>query len=379
MYSLREYGEMIADSERFDAYRKAIAKAVCPGDSVLEIGCGPGVFALLACQAGARKVYAVDSEEIVHLARQLAAVNGFAQRMEFIQGDSRKAVLPEHVNVIVSDIRGSLPLFGQAIASINDARERFLAPCGRLIPQRDTLQAALIEAGDFYSKLVSPWLSVSPFNLSPSLPLILNALYSHNFASQQLLTDPQAWATLDYTAGASASAAAELNFLVTRTGTAHGVCIWFETELFDGIGFSSGPSSRKPVYGQILLPWLEAVPVQAGCEIFVGLHANLVGQEYVWRWNTTVPADAGNPSRCFHQSTLHGVNLSPHSLRHCSADFAPSLSEEGRADRWLLQAIDGKTSLQKIAEGAVEHFPAIFHRWEDALQRAAELARQFSR
>jgi len=34
-----------------------------------------GVLALLACQAGARKVYAVDSEEIVHFARELAAAN----------------------------------------------------------------------------------------------------------------------------------------------------------------------------------------------------------------------------------------------------------------------------------------------------------------
>ena len=156
MYSLRDYGDMIADRERFDAYSKAINKTVRPGDAVLEIGCGPGAFALLACQAGARKVYAIDSEEIVHFARELAAANGFADRMQFIESDSRKTDLPERVNVIVSDIRGSLPFFGHAIATIEDARQRFLAPGGRLIPQLDTLKVAVIEAGDFYSKLVSP-------------------------------------------------------------------------------------------------------------------------------------------------------------------------------------------------------------------------------
>jgi len=57
----------------------------------------------------------------------------------------------------------------------------------------------------------------------------------------------------------------------------------------------------------------------------------------------------------------------------------PSLSEEGRADRWLLQAMDGKTSLQQMARAAAEEFPKIFPRWEDALRRAAELATQFSR
>jgi len=116
MYSLRDFGDMIADAERFDAYSKAIAKAVRPGDAVLEIGCGPGVFALQACSAGAKKVYAIDSEEIVYFARELAAANGFLERMGFIQTDSRKLQLPERVDIIVSDIRGSLPLFGHAIA-----------------------------------------------------------------------------------------------------------------------------------------------------------------------------------------------------------------------------------------------------------------------
>src|SRR6266849_1675102 len=131
MYSLRDYGDMIADRERFDAYSKAIGKAVRPGAAVLEIGCGPGAFALLACQAGARKVYAIDSEEIVHFARELAVANGFADRTEFIQSDSRKLQLPERADLIVSDLRGSLPFFGHAIASIEDARQRLLAPRGR--------------------------------------------------------------------------------------------------------------------------------------------------------------------------------------------------------------------------------------------------------
>jgi type I protein arginine methyltransferase len=374
MYSLRDYGDMVADGERFAAYRTAIAQAVRPGDVVLEIGCGPGVFALLACHAGARKVYAIDSEEIVHFARELAVANGFAERMEFIQSDSRKTELPERVNVIVSDIRGSLPFFGHAIASIEDARQRLLAPGGRLIPQRDTLKAALIEASDFYSRLVSPWSESSPaLDLSPSLSLLLNCSYSSHFNTDELLTEPQTWAVLDYSAGAKACAAADLSFSVSRAGTAHGLCLWFDTELIDGIEYSSRPGFRKTIYGQVFLPWLEAVSVQRGQKVSIRLQANLVGEEYVWRWDTKI-AD-----RCFQQSTFLGANFTPQSLRRRAAAFVPSLSEEGQADRWLLQAMDGKTSLQEMAQAASERFPSIFRRWEDALHRAAELARQFSR
>jgi protein arginine N-methyltransferase 1 len=380
MYSLRDYGDMIADRERFDAYSKAISKAVRPGDAVLEIGCGPGAFALLACQAGARNVYAIDSEEIVHFARELAAANGFADRMQFIESDSRKTDLPERVNVIVSDIRGSLPLFGHAIATIEDARQRFLAPGGRLIPQLDTLKVAVIQASDFYSKLVSPWLhAASDLNLSPSVPLLLNGSYSGHFNNDQLISKPQTWTVLDYAASPKSSAAADLNFSATRAGTAHGLCLWFETELFDGVGFSSGPHSHKTIYGQVFLPWLEAVPLQQGQEIFVSLQANLVGGEYIWRWETKICGDTKDAGRSFKQSTFQSANVSPQSLRRRAADFVPALSEDGLADRWLLHAMNGKASLQQIAQAAAERFPAIFPLWQDALRRAAELAIQFSR
>src|SRR5215470_8951510 len=153
VYSLRNFGDMNADVDRFGAYSKAIAKAVRPGDIVAEIGCGPGVFALLACRAGARRVYAIETDPIVEVARQLAAANGLADRIEFFQSDSRRTELPERVNVIISDIRGILPFYDHAIPSLEDARERFLAPGGIVIPQRDVLKAAVLEADEFYSRL----------------------------------------------------------------------------------------------------------------------------------------------------------------------------------------------------------------------------------
>ena len=378
MYSLRDFGDMIADRERFDAYRKAIAKAVRPGDSVLEIGCGPAVFALLACRAGARKVYAVESEEIVHFARELADANGLGERMEFVHGDSRRVELSERVNVIVSDIRGTLPLFSTAIASVEDARQRFLAPGGILIPQRDFLKAAVVEGEEFYERLTSPWQkSVPDLNLSPTLPLILNSSHGGRFKREQLLSEPQTWAILDYTKGTPSSTAAELKFKVERPGTGHGICLWFDTQLLEGICYSAGPDGAT-VYGQTLLPWPEAVPVGEGQEIHVRLTANPVGSDYVWRWETRICA-ADGAQRHFRQSTFEGSQFSAMSLRRRSGDFVPALSEEGEADRWLLQAMDGRTSLRQIAEAAAQRFPKLFPRWQDALTRAGELAARFSR
>lgn len=379
MYSLRDYGSMIADAGRFNAFAKAIACAVRPGDIVADIGSGPGVFSLLACRAGARRVYAIESDDIIQFGRELAAANGFTDRIEFFQSDSRKTELPERANVIVSDLRGALPLYGHAILSLEDARQRLLATDGIMIPQRDMLKAAVIEAEEHYSRLTSPWRkSVPELDLSPSLLPILNEFYSSSFKKDQLLTEAQDWGLLDYTVGAATRVSAELDFHATREGMAHGVCLWFETELFENVGYSSGPAPAASVHGQLFLPWLESVAVEKGQEIQLGLHADLVGQDYIWQWETRIPARASHPALHFQQSTFQGANLSPQSLRRQAANYAPRLSEAGQADLWMLGMMDGSASLQEIAQSASERFPRLFSSWNQAFLRAAELSKELS-
>ncbi|HKW57681.1 MAG TPA: class I SAM-dependent methyltransferase [Candidatus Acidoferrum sp.] len=379
MYSLSDYGNMIADGWRFSAYAKAIAKAVRPGDAVAEIGCGPGLFSLLACRAGARRVYAIESEDSIHFARKLAAANGLTERIEFIRSDSRQTELPERVNVIVSDIRGTLPLSGSAVISLEDARRRFLAPGGILIPLKDTLYAAVAEAREYYDELTGPWKSADGgLDLSSALTAILNESYSVSFKPAQLLSEAIAWHVLDYTAGASSLASASLHFCIARNGTAHGLCVWFETQLFGEIGFSSGPAGGSTIYGQLFLPWLEPVNVVSGQEIQVELRAHPVGKDYVWQWEMTIGAP-GDAKRHFQQCTFQGANLNPYSLRQRSADFAPMLSEAGEAERWVLEAMSGALSLRDIAQQAAKRFPRVFSGWEEAFQRAAELSAKFSR
>jgi hypothetical protein len=207
----------------------------------------------------------------------------------------------------------------------------------------------------------------------------MNTSYSVRFKREQVLTDCLSWAELDYTNGASTDATAELTFHVMQAGTAHGLCVWFETQLFDEIGYSTGPGAMNSIYGHTFFPWLDAVPVEQGQEIQVRLQANLVRSDYVWRWETRLSTNGSGAPRHFRQCTFEGAQLSSASLRRRAADFVPSLSAEGRADRWLLQTMDGKTSLQQMAQEAARQFPEIFPRWEDALRRAADLAAQFSR
>ncbi|MBI4588189.1 MAG: hypothetical protein HY725_05080 [Candidatus Rokubacteria bacterium] len=48
MYSVYDYGRLIADSVRTHAYAQALRRVVKPDSVVLDIGTGTGIFALLA-------------------------------------------------------------------------------------------------------------------------------------------------------------------------------------------------------------------------------------------------------------------------------------------------------------------------------------------
>jgi protein arginine N-methyltransferase 1 len=262
---------------------------------------------------------------------------------------------------------------------MEDARQRFLAPGGIMIPHRDTLQAAAVEATEYYNGLTAPWQKpVESLDLSSALSLILNEKHGVSFKPGQLLTQPLTCHVLDYNAGAATRAAAALRFRAARAGTAHGLCLWFETQLFEGIGYSSGPEGASTIYGQAFLPWLEAVDVSEGQEIQVELHADFVGGDYVWRWDTKIDTPDGS-ARHFQQSTFQGANYAPQSLQRRAADFVPTLSETGEAERWLLQAMDGKATLQEIAQEAARRFPHLFSGWDEAFRRAAELSGKYSR
>jgi hypothetical protein len=105
-----------------------------------------------------------------------------------------------------------------------------------------------------------------------------------------------------------------------------------------------------------------------------------VGGQYVWRWDTELwPAGAGRPGTRLRQSTFQGAPLSPDRLRRRSADFAPGLGEEGRADAFILGRMDGQKTLADIAREAAEQFPRLFPDPPAALARCGELALRYSR
>src|SRR5687767_13729762 len=78
---------MLLDRVRVDAYARAIAATVRPGDVVLDIGIGTGVLAILAARAGARRVYAIERSGAIEQYKHHVADNGLAGVVEPLRAD----------------------------------------------------------------------------------------------------------------------------------------------------------------------------------------------------------------------------------------------------------------------------------------------------
>ena len=380
-YSLGSYGRMVADDIRTKAYAEALKREIKAGDVVADIGTGAGIFSLLACRFGAKRVYAFEPSGVIELAREIAAVNGFADRIEFISKKSTESSLPERVNTIVSDVRGILPFFDQSLVSIIDARERFLAPGGRMIPQSDTVWIAGVSAPELHSGSLQPW-SGRPFGFDMSAACLrtTNSVSQCFLAStDQLSLEPRCLATLDYAAIKETDLSATVSWTVEHASQVHGIVTWFDSVLADGITFTNRPGAPRLIYGQAFFPWPEALEVIPGDTVTVAFSTRLVGNEYVWRWDTQL-ASRNSPNGAkppFRQSTFFGSDLSLADLRTSASRFQPRLNEEGRIHRRVLSLMEGEMSLEAISHELVKDFPGRFKRRQDAFNLFASLSRNF--
>lgn len=381
MYSVSGYGKMVADAPRMEAYVSALRQAVKPGSVVIDLGSGPGLFALLACQMGARRVYAIEPDNVIEVARHAAIANGYEDRLVCMQEYSTRLTLPEKADVIISDLRGVLPWFQKHLPSIVDARHRLLKPDGILIPQRDILWAALVEAPEEYSELVDPWEDNQyGFDLSSARRFVTNTWRKLRVTPEQLLVKPARWCVLDYSKLENPNMSGEMSWSIAQARTAHGLAVWFDSELIDGFGFSNQPGDAELVYGNAFFPFLGPVHLAEGDRVKVTLRAHLVSEDYVWTWNTMVFSEGGTtkPKADFKQSSFFGVPLSLRQLHKRSADFIPTLNEDGRTMAEILGLMNGNISLREIADRLAKNFPERYPNSDLALAEASELSLKYS-
>ena len=385
MYSISGFGSMIIDKGRMDPYVAALLDAVQPDSIVMDIGTGTGIFALLACHFGARHVYAIEPDDAIQVGRELAAANGFAEKITFIQDLSTKITLPEKANIIISDMRGMLPLYEHHLPSIIDARQRHLASGGSLIPLQDTMRVAMVEAPELYQRYAAPW-DGSAFGIDMQVALrwVKNSFWTDKVIKEdkeRIVGEAKTCATLDYQTLEGPDTKGEVVWQLDQDATVHGFRIWFDTVLAEGVGFTNAPDQTELIYGSVFFPFLEPVLLNKDDTVSITLNADLIGDEYIWRWHTRIYAK-NDPDKViteYKQSTFDGVPLSLSQMRKRAGSYKPVLNEDGLLNIEIMKMMEQGLMLEDIAHRITEKYPERYADWQHALADVGKLSVKYSK
>lgn len=282
---LLEYHQsMLLDEKRTTSFLRAIIKTVKLGDIVLDIGCGTGILSYFACMAGARRVYAIEHGPIIELAKAICQHNGFHDRVVFFNDWSTKIDLPEPVDVIITETIGSLGFEEGILGWIIDAKKRFLAPGGQIIPHSIEMVLVPTENPE-YQDYVESW-SPNLFSLdfSPARFMAVNNLLWAEWTTTDLfLSEPASLVNIDLMDVESTEFSGQVSFTVRRDGLLHGLGGWFSAELAPDLKVSNVPPHKAPSWNQTFLPIERPLMVRAGDRLDVEVAVQDNGANWEWR------------------------------------------------------------------------------------------------
>ena len=352
---LNEHLDYVADATRLALFKTALAKAISPGDSVADLGCGSGILGLLSLQAGAGKVYAIDDSAMIEVARETFEKAGYGEHAACLRGKSGRIELPERVDAVVCDHVGYFGFDYGLIEFLADARRRFLKPGGRLMPSRLRLYAAAV-GSQKCSELARSWLAEG---IPPEFHWLnghaRNAKHALSLAREDVLGPPAVLGEIDLQADNPEFLSWNAELRIGRDGTVDGLAGWFECALAEGVWMTNSPLADNPIRRpQAFLPIGEAMPVRRGDSVKAVIMARPA--DHLIAWNVEFPA-AG---RRFSQSTWQGQLLSPEDLLRANPERVPQPGREGQARAAVLAYCDGRRSAREIEQAVLRDHPGLY-------------------
>ena len=312
------------DSVKVDRYRRALAEVVRPGDRVLDLGSGTGLLGLLACEAGAGHVIAVESGPLATVAEEVFERNGVADRVRVIRARSTELVLPEPVDVIVGDQIGGFAYGAGTFEFYADAAERFLSPTGVTVPARFDLLLAAAEHQPSRTAVDGFRDDPSGYDLSPLDELISNTIrLLYLDSSDDLLSEPKTVRSVSATDASRFRIATEIE--LERAGRVDGLVGMFTAELSPSVTMSNVPghTDHMTERWQDLFPLAEPIDVRRGDRLAVELTVNPATYLATWR------VGRGDLDGAPRHSSFYSRLLGPEVLRQLTHRPTP-LTEVGR-------------------------------------------------
>jgi SAM-dependent methyltransferase len=362
---LREHGSYVADAIKVDAYRQALNSVIEPGDVVIDLGCGSGLLGMLALEAGAGKVIAVDDGPILELARETFERNGFADRVECHRTHSSDLTLSTPADVLVCDQIGGFAHEVSLTHAVKDLLDRgVLKPDGKILPCSFDLFVApvCVPADDDPMGLWKA--SSSGFDLEPFQRSAANTPFRLHAEADWLLGHGVKAAELE--AFDEGNIEFDVVSQIHTSGVVTGILGFMRAYLDHrgGVALTNDPTDAEHVRRWHLYHPVEPhLAVKVGDEITMKLVINQRGR--LTNWQAKVGTEVRSASQFF------GDFLDPLVMFDPSGIQVPPLTRRGQCQRAVLDAVDSGSSFDQIAELVTSEFRDLFS--------TPDLARRYAR
>ncbi|SPO37091.1 probable HMT1 - hnRNP arginine N-methyltransferase [Pseudozyma flocculosa] len=267
--------EMLKDEVRTLSYRNAIIQNphLFKDKVVLDVGCGTGILCMFAAKAGAKKVIGVDMSNIIDQAKVIVETNGFADVITLVKGKLEEVDLglgPDgKVDIIISEWMGYFLLYESMLDTVLMARDKYLAPGGKLFPDQATLYLSAIEDQEYKDEKIGFWDDVYGFNYSCIKDIALREPLVDTVELKSVVCDPCPIKQLDLTTVTKEelSFVSDFTLNATRNDYVHAFLGWFDISFeacHKPVKFSTGPHSRYTHWKQTVFYTKDMLTVSQG-------------------------------------------------------------------------------------------------------------------
>jgi tetratricopeptide (TPR) repeat protein len=235
---------MMNDGPRNSVYDEAIRRVV-PGRSVLDIGTGSGLLAMMAARAGAKWVVSCEAVPwIAAKAREVVAANGLVDQIKLIAKRSTDLRigpdLTERAEVLVTEVFSTTGINEHVIPTVTHAHAQLLQPGATVVPNAASARGYLaggpaLEGYFFVGRAAG--FTLAPFNDFAPADIALDIHY----VPHDVLSDDFEVFRFDLAQPPLQPEQRVIEVAATRPGRCFGVVQWLRLDLAEGLVYENRP------------------------------------------------------------------------------------------------------------------------------------------